>query len=230
MRANLYFMLNPGLGIIKIGIAEDVDARRRTLELACGVALEVLAVVPKAEHHEKPLHAALRPSRLIGEWFAPTAELLELVQQPERIPAFLDRMAPQVIEWEREERERVAEQKAIEAVAQARERERLNAIKAEHDRIKAERAARAEARKREREETQRQEVERRQREWAEKGSDAATLYVVRPEPAALATERRALISQTQRGKNALTLGVKPESKRHKTQSPHDLGEAEAINK
>lgn len=75
---HLYFIRNPVLGIIKIGVTDDLEARRRTLERACGVRLEVLRVVSNSLWLEQDLHKAFASSRLLGEWFTATPELLSL--------------------------------------------------------------------------------------------------------------------------------------------------------
>lgn len=85
----LYFIENPALRIIKIGVAQDVEARRESLERACGVPLRVLAVVPEGAGFEAHLLAAFDSSRLLGEWFRPTPELLELIANPTSIIEFL---------------------------------------------------------------------------------------------------------------------------------------------
>lgn len=87
----LYFLLNPALGIIKIGIARNVGKRRIALEQACGVPLVVLRVVPGGALFEKDLHNAFAPQRLRGEWFAPSEALLELANGTEPIHMFLMR-------------------------------------------------------------------------------------------------------------------------------------------
>lgn len=224
--SDLYFMLNPGLGIIKIGIAGDVQQRRATLECACGVPLEVLAVVPGGERLEKPLHEAFMPSRLIGEWFAPTDELLALIDDPTGIDAFLKRMAPQVAEWQRTAAAEEEARRAEEAVHRQAEKAKLAAIAAEKKRVEKERADRVEAKRREREKAKRLEVEKQQREWARR-HPTAVLHVQRPDVIALAAERRQAIIGTQRGKNAAMLGTVPIEKlnRNETERPRREGEA-----
>ena len=98
MKLDLYFIANPALGTIKIGVTQNLAARLRSLEHACGVPLELLKLVAGGGHHEFDLHEALAPSRLIGEWFTPTPDLLAIVHDEESIDAFIKRSAVAVME------------------------------------------------------------------------------------------------------------------------------------
>jgi len=137
-------MLNPALGIIKIGVAANVESRRLTLECACGVPLTVLSVVTCGGRYEKQLHWAFRESRLLGEWFSSSPELLELASDPSRLAAFVEHKDPQMRAWQ-------AERDAAEA---KRNRAQLDALLARKARESVERAnhpaAKARRQKRER--------------------------------------------------------------------------------
>lgn len=80
----LYFLRNPLTGLIKIGVASDVEQRVRTLECAGGMALEVMGVGADLGRYEKALHGAFAGDRQIGEWFAPSPALLALAASPTR--------------------------------------------------------------------------------------------------------------------------------------------------
>jgi hypothetical protein len=86
---SLYFIRNPYLDLIKIGIADDVTQRLWSLECACGVPLDLLRVVKAGAPYEPHLHDAFRETRLFGEWFRPTPELLRLIERPVEILEFL---------------------------------------------------------------------------------------------------------------------------------------------
>lgn len=81
--ANLYFIQNTSTGLIKIGVARSVETRRKDLEKACGVPLSVLCVVHRGAKYERPLHQMFAASRRVGEWFAPSSELLNVIQNPQ---------------------------------------------------------------------------------------------------------------------------------------------------
>lgn len=83
---DLYFIENPRLNLIKIGIARSVARRQRELERSCGTRLKLLRVVPDGARYERSLHDALSPFRREGEWFLATGPVLLLVREPSRIP------------------------------------------------------------------------------------------------------------------------------------------------
>jgi hypothetical protein len=95
---DLYFVLNPMLGLIKIGISDNVDRRVCGLESGCGVPLILLRIMRNGSLHETNLHFAFAASRLYGEWFAPTDDLLGLAYGDEGIPEFLERKIESVLD------------------------------------------------------------------------------------------------------------------------------------
>jgi preprotein translocase subunit SecD len=145
--SDLYFILNPSLGIIKIGVSLDVRTRRSELEHACGVPLTVLKIVDQAEEMEEPLHFAFLPSRLIGEWFAPTEELLSLIEGNETVTAFIERKSADIAEHRRAWDENVSRRLAMQQAAAQIERDEAKRIREEEKRLKAEREAKAVAAK-----------------------------------------------------------------------------------
>lgn len=65
-------------GPIKIGLARDIGRRLGALQTASPFPLELLARVHGGRPLEQALHEHFAASRLHGEWFDATAELLEL--------------------------------------------------------------------------------------------------------------------------------------------------------
>jgi hypothetical protein len=78
LMTDLYFIRNPLVGYIKIGISSNVPQRLKALEFSCGMSLELLRVIPNQGIAESCLHDLFAESRIKGEWFSPTAELVEL--------------------------------------------------------------------------------------------------------------------------------------------------------
>lgn len=81
----LYFIENPALGLIKIGITASVEVRLKSLEAGCGVPLRLLQVVPGFASYEGLLLDAFSESRRLGEWFDDTPALRELIDNPAAI-------------------------------------------------------------------------------------------------------------------------------------------------
>lgn len=212
-RSDLYFILNPALGIIKIGISVDVRSRRSELEHACGVALTVLRVVPQGEPFEEPLHFAFLPSRLIGEWFAPTDELLALIEGDEPMEAFIARKATDISEHRRAYEENAARRFAMQQAAARADREEAQRLREEEGRLKAERLAKAEAARVRRQEVRAAEDDEARQAFAAKrdATQAATrgrfAQLHDDEAIGLADSRRAMVGQ--RLRNAELVGVEP---------------------
>jgi hypothetical protein len=66
-------------GPVKIGIAKSPRERLSTLQTAHYEHLHGIAIWRGGRDQEKLLHETFADSRLIGEWFNPTEELLALV-------------------------------------------------------------------------------------------------------------------------------------------------------
>lgn len=75
----VYFIFAPRLGLIKIGLAGDVDARLRNLQIATGDSLYLLGSLAGESAVEKTLHRRFKADRIRGEWFLPSADLLAIV-------------------------------------------------------------------------------------------------------------------------------------------------------
>jgi hypothetical protein len=73
---HVYFVRAGPDGPVKIGLARDVARRLKTLQTASPVPLLLLGVVPGDAKVERQLHRRFAGSRLRGEWFTPSPELL----------------------------------------------------------------------------------------------------------------------------------------------------------
>lgn len=71
---DLYAMRNE-VGRIKIGRSSDCEMRRKTLEIASGTKIALIAVVWDHGHEERQIHESIATHRVIGEWFDPTEEV-----------------------------------------------------------------------------------------------------------------------------------------------------------
>jgi len=64
---------------IKIGFSGDITERVRQLRYTTGLDLELLAWFPATLSVERDLHKRFAASRVRGEWFKPTKELLDAI-------------------------------------------------------------------------------------------------------------------------------------------------------
>lgn len=67
------YILRSTAGLVKVGIATDVHARRRALEFASGLEISVISTFGpffRAAGLEALVHRELEAHRTIGEWFA----------------------------------------------------------------------------------------------------------------------------------------------------------------
>jgi hypothetical protein len=213
--SDLYFIVNPALGIIKIGIAGDVTGRRISLEHACGVPLEVLRVVKGGERYEKPLHEAFGRSRLRGEWFLPTDSLVRLATGTADIGEYLTRAEPETAKWRKERDAKIAAKKAEDEAANRAHKEEVARLLAEEKALKAKRAektAKARAanveRNRKAQEQAAAKAEEQRLAWVQR--DGSTLKrITTPEAMQLADRRRTGFAQRMR--NATLIGLTPEA-------------------
>lgn len=79
-RPTVYFIQAGDGGPIKIGVARNVRQRLRLLQVGNAHRLTLLGVHPGGVNQERRLHRLFGDARISGEWFEPTAELLEFVQ------------------------------------------------------------------------------------------------------------------------------------------------------
>ena len=78
----LYFIRRGSDGPIKIGIAEDVEQRRRALSTGSAERLYVLLSIPQTnEINERSIHEKFDHLRQSGEWFDPSTDLLEYIDE-----------------------------------------------------------------------------------------------------------------------------------------------------
>lgn len=79
----IYFIRNTKTGSIKIGIAENPDARLRGLQVGNEheLFLEHTIVVPKnrTKHWESCIHKELRTFLVRGEWFSVPEDRLQII-------------------------------------------------------------------------------------------------------------------------------------------------------
>lgn len=78
----VYFMQIENLdGYIKIGFSTNIFGRQSAIQTCCPYSLNVLALLPnETVTTEHTIHAMLSSSRLSGEWFKPTPEVLECIE------------------------------------------------------------------------------------------------------------------------------------------------------
>ena len=210
---DLYVMFNPFTGLVKIGISNDVDARRDTLEHACGVPLDLLAVFPGDERYEQPLHLAFAHVRQRGEWFLPMPEIIDLVEGRETPQSLLTRMADKVAENRRAIEQANEQKRDRQRQEREEEKKRLEAVKREEARIKAEMSAKRAKAKAERERKEEERREQRLKEWQEWDAAAQArdaLYKNEPRErfAEIAEQRAELVRTSQRARNAAVNGVR----------------------
>jgi hypothetical protein len=74
----IYFIQAPPDGPVKIGYAAHPHLRLAALQVASAEPLELLAWLEGDRNLERAAHAHFADSRLRGEWFEPTPELLIL--------------------------------------------------------------------------------------------------------------------------------------------------------
>jgi hypothetical protein len=80
----IYFIQDTA-GNIKIGHANNVQGRFRSLQTAHAHKLRLLATIPGSQFDERRLHKRFAAHRLGGEWFRPAPELLAFIGAPEQV-------------------------------------------------------------------------------------------------------------------------------------------------
>jgi hypothetical protein len=206
-KQDLYFMLNPFTGLIKIGVSADVNHRRFQLECSAGVGLTVMATVTGGEPYEQQLHLAFHGDRQCGEWFLPSDDLLGLIDNPDGIGDYLVAARPRML----------ASADAILEAKRIANAERVAELAAERAAVKAAKMAlrqKKEAAEKRREERKRQQErddaavhEERLRAFQAKSADWLAQKGLRlPDADQIAAHRLAKIRQ-QRQRNLEMLGV-----------------------
>ena len=79
-RSHIYFILDRTANAIKIGYSTNVAARLTDLQTSSSTKLELLGSKPGTRQSEFQLHYRFRHSRLSGEWFTVTPELIEYIE------------------------------------------------------------------------------------------------------------------------------------------------------
>lgn len=74
---HLYLIQMGDDGPVKVGIAADVESRRRTLQTAIPYPLYTRYVLPGRAHREREMHERFAYFRLSGEWFEPIPEIFD---------------------------------------------------------------------------------------------------------------------------------------------------------
>lgn len=79
---DVYFIQAETLGLIKIGVATDIQSRLRSLQASCPDRLVVLGLLTchNFGQQEREVHARFADARAHGEWFRPTVELLDFIR------------------------------------------------------------------------------------------------------------------------------------------------------
>ena len=81
-RLHVYFVQALDGGPIKVGVAKDVQRRIKELQCACPVPLRLLGIVEKGGlRKERELHQRFAASRLHGEWFEESHEILACISE-----------------------------------------------------------------------------------------------------------------------------------------------------
>ena len=75
----VYFIQQGDGGPIKVGVACDPTRRLAELQTGCPDKLRLLATRPGGIQEEHRLHAQFAQSRIRGEWFRPSVELIALI-------------------------------------------------------------------------------------------------------------------------------------------------------
>jgi hypothetical protein len=93
-RNSMIYFIQDTAGNIKIGHANNVRSRFRSLQTAHATKLRLLATIPGNVDDERALHRRFINHRLGGEWFRPVPELLEFIGVKQQAPAAPRKRAP----------------------------------------------------------------------------------------------------------------------------------------
>lgn len=81
----IYFVQDSDSLAIKIGYAANPEERLATLQTANSSTLRLLAELPGGRADEAALHRRFAASRLVGEWFRPSPDLIEFLLDGARL-------------------------------------------------------------------------------------------------------------------------------------------------
>lgn len=76
----VYFIATASGSAIKIGVTGDLAKRLITLRAGHHEPLDVVAVLPADWTTERTVHGYFQASRVRGEWFRPTGDILEFIR------------------------------------------------------------------------------------------------------------------------------------------------------
>lgn len=76
----VYFVVGELTGLVKIGSAVDPIDRLRTLQTGSPDRLTLVTTIAGGEKAERALHKQFSGSRVHGEWFSPTPDLLAFIE------------------------------------------------------------------------------------------------------------------------------------------------------
>jgi hypothetical protein len=75
----IYFIQAGKAGPIKIGISKDPRRRLRALQVPNAKTLSLLGCMEGDLDTEREIHSTFRYSRIRGEWFSPSPELMKFI-------------------------------------------------------------------------------------------------------------------------------------------------------
>lgn len=86
IKGGYVYFISDNLGHIKIGIAKDPSERKKDLQTANPMKLQIIFLMHVNDYNharilEKELHEKFKKDRLQGEWFKEDA-IIEFLQQP----------------------------------------------------------------------------------------------------------------------------------------------------
>lgn len=80
-KACVYFVQSEGNNLIKIGYTTNLKKRLAKMRTDSSTPLKVLFAMEAYRLEEKSIHSGLFKFNIHGEWFAPSAELLEYIEE-----------------------------------------------------------------------------------------------------------------------------------------------------
>jgi hypothetical protein len=88
----VYFIQRGENGPVKIGVSDEPEERRLTLQTGNVETLHIRCSLPGGRHLEKRLHLLFDRSRLLGEWFHPSPDLRSFMAKPNLTYAWTARL------------------------------------------------------------------------------------------------------------------------------------------
>ena len=100
--SQVYFLLAPSVGMVKIGRSIDIERRLQEIRLICPVPLDLLGYVPGSWDVETQYHRDWSSLRRHGEWFEAAPTLLAKLQSDVIVAAW-NRACPEAREIARDQ-------------------------------------------------------------------------------------------------------------------------------